>query len=63
VDTSVLPPTQKGRNYEIRAIGLREFAGLKRDDERLKLLVATFEQIEPFLTEETRRHLLDEGAG
>jgi hypothetical protein len=70
VDTSVLPPTQKGRQYEIRAIGLREFAGLKRDDERLnpfelahyaKLLVATFEQIEPFLTEETRKHLLDEG--
>jgi len=70
VDTSVLPPTQKGRQYEIRAIALREFAGLKRDEEKLnpfelahyaKLLVATFEQIEPFLTEETRRHLLKEG--
>ena len=70
MDTSVLPPTQKGRQYEIRAIGLREFAGLRRADERLnpfdlaryaKLLVATFEQIEPFLTTETRRHLLDEG--
>jgi hypothetical protein len=70
VDTSVLPPTQKGRQYEIRALGLRDFAGLKRDDERLnpfdlahyaKLLVATFEQIEPFLTEETRRQLLNEG--
>jgi len=65
-----LPPTQKGRQYEIRALGLRDFAGLKRDDERLnpfelahyaKLLVATFEQIEPFLTEGTRQHLLDEG--
>ena len=70
MDTSVLPPTQKGRQYEIRAIALREFAGLKRDEEKLnpfelahyaKLLVATFEQIEPFLTEETRRHLLKEG--
>ncbi len=71
MDTSVLPPTQKGRQYEIRAIGLREFAGMRRADERLnpfdlaryaKLLVATFEQIEPFLTSETRRHLLEEGS-
>ena len=66
----MLPPTRKGRNYEIKAIGLREFAGLRRDDERLnpfdlakyaKLLVASFEQIEPFLTEETKQHLLSEG--
>jgi len=71
VDTSNLPPTQKGRQYEIRAIGLREFAGLRRDDERLnpfelaryaKLLVASFEQIEFFLTEETRAHLLGAGS-
>jgi len=71
VDTSILPPTQKGRQYEIRAIGLREFAGLRRDDERLdpfelaryaKLLVASFEEIEPFLTEETRTHLLGAGS-
>jgi len=49
---------------------LREFAGLRRDDERLnpfelaryaKLLVASFEQIEPFLSEETKVHLLGEG--
>jgi len=60
----------KGRNYEVRALALRDFAGLKRDDERLdpfqlaryaRLLVATFEQIEPFLTEETRAHLIGEG--
>lgn len=60
----------KGRNYEVRALALRDFAGLRRDDERLdpfqlaryaKLLVATFEQIEPFLTEETRAHLIGEG--
>ena len=67
MDTADLPPTRKGRHFEIRAIALREFAGLRRDDEPLnpfelahyaKLLVASFEQIEPFLTEETRKHLL-----
>ena len=71
VDTSNLPPTQKGRQFEIRAIGLREFAGLRRDDERLnpfelaryaKLLVASFEQIEPFLSAETKAHLLGAGS-
>jgi len=71
VDTSILPPTQKGRQYEIRAIGLREFAGLRRDDEQLNpfelaryanLLVASFEQIEPFLTAETKAHLLGAGS-
>ncbi len=70
MDISNLPPTRKGRDYEIHAIGLREFAGLRRDDERLnpfelaayaKLLVAPFEQIEPFLTEETKAHLLNTG--
>ncbi len=70
MDTSSLPPTRKGRNYEIHAIGLREFAGLRRDDDCLnpfelaqyaKLLVAPFEQIEPFLTEETKAHLLNTG--
>lgn len=70
MDISNLPPTRKGRDYEIHAIGLREFAGLQRDDERLnpfelaryaKLLVAPFEQIEPFLTEDTKEHLLNKG--
>ena len=65
-----LPPTQKGRHFEIRALGLREFAGLKRDDEPLdpfelarfaKLFVATFDQIEPLLSEETRQHLTGSG--
>lgn len=64
------PPTQKGRHHEIRARGLREFAGLTRDDERLdpfelarsaNLFVASFDKIEPLLSEETRRHLLGEG--
>ena len=65
-----LPPTQKGRHHEVRAQGLREFAGLRRDDQRLdpfklaqyaKLFVASFEQIEPLLTDETRAHLLGSG--
>jgi len=64
-----LPPTQKGRHHEIRAQGLREFAGLTRDDQRLdpfelakyaKLLVITFDQIVG-LSEESIRHLLGEG--
>lgn len=63
------PPTQKGRQYEIRAQGLREFAGLKRDEQRLdpfalagyaNLLVVTFEQIKG-LSEESRSHLLGTG--
>lgn len=54
----------------MRARGLREFAGLRRDDERLdpfelarfaKLFVATFDMIEPLLSEETKAHLI--GAG
>ncbi len=65
-----LPPTQKGRHYELRALGLREFAGLRRDDQRLdpfalaryaKLLVASYADIEPLLSEETRSHLLGPG--
>jgi hypothetical protein len=70
VDSSDIPPTQKGRHYELRARGLREFAGLRRDDEPLdpfelacfaKLFVATFDMIEPLLSEETKAHLI--GAG
>jgi hypothetical protein len=70
VDRLDIPPTQKGRHYELRARGLREFAGLRRDDERLdpfelarfaKLFVATFDMIEPLLSEETKAHLI--GAG
>ncbi len=70
MDPSDLPPTQKGRHHEIRAIGLREFAGLWRDDQRLdpfklaqfaRLFVASFDQIEPLLTETTRQHLVGEG--
>ena len=70
MDPTELPPTQKGRHHEVRARALREFAGLRRDDQRLdpfklaqyaKLFVASFEQIEPLLTEETRAHLTGSG--
>lgn len=65
-----LPPTQKGRHHEIRALGLRQFAGLRRDDERLdpfelarfaKLFVASYADIEPLLSDETKAHLIGEG--
>lgn len=64
-----LPPTQKGRQYELRAQGLREFAGLKRDEQPLdpfelaryaKLHVVTFEEIVG-LSEQTIKHLIGEG--
>lgn len=70
MDTVNLPPTQKGRHHEIRAAGLRNFAGLRRPEQPLdpfmlaryaKLLVVPYEQIEPSLTEETKAHLLGEG--
>ncbi|HVG30393.1 MAG TPA: ImmA/IrrE family metallo-endopeptidase [Pyrinomonadaceae bacterium] len=69
MDTELLPPTFKGRHYEVRALGLRDFAGLRRDDEPLdpfalahyaKLLVVDFDQIEG-LSEEAREHLLGLG--
>jgi hypothetical protein len=69
-DPNELPPTQKGRHHEIRALGLREFAGLRRDDERLDpfalagyagLLVVPFEKVKELLSVEAAEHLL--GAG
>jgi hypothetical protein len=65
----VLPPTQKRRQYELRALGLRDFARL-RDADALdpfalaryaRLLVVDFAQIEG-LTKETREHLLGDAA-
>ncbi|MBP6004633.1 MAG: ImmA/IrrE family metallo-endopeptidase [Pyrinomonadaceae bacterium] len=69
-DPDDIPPTQKGRHYELRARGLREFAGLRRDDEPLdpfalarfaKLLVASYADIEPLLSDETKAHLIGSG--
>jgi IrrE N-terminal-like domain len=70
VDQSDIPPTQKGRHYELRARGLREFARLKRDDQPLdpfelarvaKLLVASYADIEPLLSADTKAHLTGDG--
>ncbi|MBK9216324.1 MAG: ImmA/IrrE family metallo-endopeptidase [Chloracidobacterium sp.] len=64
------PPTPKGRHHEIRGLGLREFAGLRFDHQRLdpfslarfaNLFVASFDEIEPLLSEETRQHLTGDG--
>ena len=64
-----LPPSQKGRKFEIQAQGLRQFAGLLRDDEPLdpfelaryaNLLVVRLEDIEA-LSNESREHLLGIG--
>lgn len=69
MDSDEIPPTQKGRSREVRAQGLREFAGLKNDTEPLdpfrlafyaKLLVVPFEAIDQ-LSDETRGHLLGIG--
>ncbi|HMQ05233.1 MAG TPA: ImmA/IrrE family metallo-endopeptidase [Pyrinomonadaceae bacterium] len=66
MDERDLPPTQKGRRYELRALGLRDFARLRDDLSRLdphllaayaKLLVVDFEKIEG-LNEATRELLL-----
>lgn len=70
MDETRFPPTYKGRQYELRAMGLRDFAGLARDDEPLdpfalaeyaRLMVVDFEQING-LSAETREHLLGAGS-
>ena len=69
MDTEKLPPTFKGRQYEVRALGLRDFAGLRREDEPLdpfelayfaRLMVINFDEIAG-LSEQTREHLLGVG--
>jgi uncharacterized protein DUF955 len=70
MDEADLPPTPKGRQYELRAMGLRDFAGLRRDDAPLdpfslaafaRLAVVEFEKING-LSKEARDHLLGDGA-
>lgn len=67
MDDPSLPPTQKGRHHELRARGLREFAGLRRPIDRLdpfelaryaNLLVVSFDQVESLLSEEALEQLL-----
>ena len=62
---SLLPPTEKRKQFELRALGLREFARVA-DDQALdpfalagfaKLMVVDFNQIEG-LSPESREHLL-----
>ena len=71
MNTEDLPPTQKGRAYENRALGLRDFAGMRNDKERLdpfalaryaKLLVVPFEQVRDLLPAEMVEHLIGAGA-
>lgn len=71
METADLPPTSKGRQYELRALGLRDFAGLKKLDEPLnpfdlaryaKLEVVQFDVIKDLLSPETLDHLLGAGS-
>ncbi len=71
MDTANLPPSNKGRQYELRAIALREFAGLRSDKDLLdpfalaryaKLMVVPFDAIRDLLPEEIIEHLLGAGS-
>ena len=66
----LLPDSRKSREYELRALGLRDFAGLRTPLDRLdpfslaryaRLIVATFDEIAPLLSKEARDHLLGSG--
>ncbi len=65
----LLPPSEKRKQFELYALGLRDFAGVKEEQpldpfalaEFAKLLVVDFDQIEG-LSPESRQHLLGEGA-
>jgi len=66
---NLLPPTEKRKQFELRALGLRDFAGVTGDQpldpfalaQFAKLLVVDFNSIEN-LSSESRNHLLGEGA-
>jgi hypothetical protein len=66
---AILPPSEKRRQFELRALALRDFAAV-RDDEALdpfalahyaQLMVVDFDQIKS-LSDESREHLLGVGA-
>jgi len=69
VKNFLLPPTEKRKQFELRALGLRDFAGLANDEpldpfalaNSAKLLVVDFERIEG-LSAESRAHLLGDAA-
>lgn len=64
----ILPPTEKRKQFELRALALRDFAGLQPDEaldpfalaEFARLLVVDFNQIKN-LSAESREHLLGDG--
>lgn len=65
-----MPTTTKGRIYEIRALGLRDFAGLRTPKDALnpfdlaryaKLFVVPFDKVQETLSPETVKHLLGDG--
>ena len=65
----VLPPTEKRKQFELRALGLRDFAGVAVDQpldpfalaDFARLLVVDFNRIEG-LSAESRAHLLGDAA-
>lgn len=66
----LLPPTPKGRRYELHARGIRSYAGLVLDEApldpfvlapKVKLHVVNFHQIEG-MSPETKKFLLGEGS-
>lgn len=65
---SLLPPTEKRKQFELRALALRDFAGVRPDEaldpfalaEFARLLVVDFDQIKD-LSAESREHLLGDG--
>lgn len=65
----LLPPSDKRKQFELYALGLRDFAGVKGEQpldpfalaEYAKLMVVDFDQIEG-LSPESRQHLLGAGA-
>src|SRR3989442_8924494 len=68
-EAMLLPPTEKRKQFELRALGLRDFAGVAPDQPLdpfalasfAKLMVVDFDRIEG-LSAESRSHLLGEGA-
>jgi hypothetical protein len=66
---NLLPASEKRKQFELYALGLRDFAGVKGEQpldpfalaEFARLLVVDFDQIEG-LSPESRQHLLGEGA-
>jgi hypothetical protein len=65
---AVLPPTEKRKQFELRALALRDFAGVQPDEaldpfalaEFARLLVVDFNQVKD-LSAESREHLLGDG--